>query len=177
MKKFFLILVLIVINCILFTGNCFAQPSMTWQRLYRSQLPGDNYGNDMCQTSDGNFILAGMTNNNTKTYVIKINGFGDTIWTKIIPIRETTAVIQTSDNGCVLAIKNTLIRLDANGTILWNNIYTTNSPSIKDIKSTTDNGYILCGSINGEYGYIGKLDQFGSLQWEKIYPQAFYEAL
>src|SRR5260221_12104766 len=85
-SKFLLFLVFsFIIHCTLFIDNGKAQPSITWQRLYQ----GPTYGNDIlysvCNAENGNFysVGAGSVSPSYGIFVLKLNPYGDTIWTKI----------------------------------------------------------------------------------------------
>jgi hypothetical protein len=53
-----------------------------WTRFYGTA--NNEYGQAVQQTSDGGYLLAGMTNNagDWDIYVVKTNSSGDTTWTK-----------------------------------------------------------------------------------------------
>ncbi|MGH2574795.1 MAG: hypothetical protein ACRDFC_03740, partial [Ignavibacteria bacterium] len=106
MQKLALIL---IIHYSLLITNCFSQPSITWQRIYDGPLHNDDAGRDICPANDGNFFIVGSTpiiGLGSEIYVLKINAYGDTIWSKIIGGNDGNqtgdAITSSSDGGCVL---------------------------------------------------------------------------
>jgi len=80
-----------------------------------------------------------------------------------------------------------VIKLDASGSIQWNNCYGgVFNEYATDIKPTHDGGYILTGSCEGDNGdvsgtfasgdyWVVKLNSTGALQWQKCYGGEFEE--
>ena len=150
--------------------------SITWQRLYDG--PGHQLDGAMsvCEADNDNFYAVGYTFltgslSSHRFYVLKLNPYGDTIWTRIIGNDSSngpTALTVTSsgDGGCVFTgslDSSFSIKLDVNGNIIWWNNYMDGSITLFDIKKTNDGGYIACGgSINFD-GYIFKIDSIGNL--------------
>ena len=99
---FFIILILI-------STTLLAQaPDTLWTKTYG----GINYdsGNTVQQTSDGGYIIVGMTvpfnENNPDIFLIKTDAGGDTLWTKTFGdtlIDIGNFVQQTSDGGYIIA--------------------------------------------------------------------------
>ncbi len=44
-------------------------------------------------------------------------------------------------------------------------------------KKTSDGGYIACGEVNLQDGYVLKIDSIGNFQWDKIYPTNYLKPL
>ncbi|MCH8905168.1 MAG: hypothetical protein IIA45_14800, partial [Bacteroidetes bacterium] len=104
-----------------------------WTRAYGNTM--DDWANKIIQTSDGGFLVAGVSEINPGfvygAYFIKLDAQGDTIWSKIyhsFSYEYANAVIQTSDGGYVFAgnsrgVSNGgfdffLIKTDALGNVL-----------------------------------------------------------
>ena len=166
----------------LFCQSIFSQ--FYWQRIYErnSQL----VGNDMCKTSDGNFVITGATlipNIGYSVFVMKINDSGDTIWTRTIPNApnkndNATVISATTDGGVVIAGQSDTAwacKLDINGNIIWNKKYLLFSRFSEDIILTNDNGFLICGYINDlpAPAFIFKIDSAGSLIWDKTFTYQF----
>jgi len=178
MKKVFIIF---IINCSLLIVNCFSQ-SITWQRLY--DIPGASvsYSYATCYADSGNFYSGGSAFiNNYSDYrmcVMKLNPYGDTIWTRIIDTLslEIYAITPTGDGGCIVTGGNDFtVKLSSTGNVVWVKYYGGDGIQLYDIIKTSDGGYIACGSkfdvsTFAYFGYIIKLDLNGNMQWQQIYP-------
>jgi len=157
-----------------------SQPSITWQKIYASTGPGTGLDgcHGICEADSGNFFLAGFTlvpSIGNKIWVIKINPYGVTIWTKIIGNAGSRAnsVVSSRDGGCVVtgdAGQAFAIKIDRNGNIVWERYYGGSGVQLKKIKKTSDSGYIACGRINLQDGYVLKINSSGFFQWQKVYP-------
>jgi len=171
-----------------FNTFIFAQ-SITWQRTYDGVDHSYDAGLDICKADGGNIYIAGFTTflpNRHHIYVLKINPFGDTIWTKTINLgtnggEEANAIVSSGDGGCVLtgdAGFAFAIKLDLNGNIIWNRNYGGFFKQCYDIIKTSDRGYIACGrdaeGINDD-AYVLKIDSLGNLQWQKTYYSNYWK--
>lgn len=148
-----------------------------WTRYY-DRTTGD-VGMAVEQTTDGGFIIAGLTYNNavltSNTYLIKTKSNGDTIWTKMYQSMTTSgpySVQQTTDGGYIVAgligiagggYPNVyLIKTDSNGDTLWTRQFGVDSLPEYGlfVSQTKDVGYIICG--HSSYGtYVIKTDSMG----------------
>ena len=148
----------------------------------------DEEGRWVQQTSDGGYIITGMSdcNYNTdwgKIWLIKTDADGIMTWNKkfegtsfnsrIGPVTYGNSVQQTSDSGLIITgmIDNQgcLIKTDSNGNEAWRK-----TPFINDFsffcfsgKQTFDGGYIATGN-----GLI-KTDDMGNEQWNVTIPTPF----
>lgn len=121
------------------------------------------------QTSDGGYIIAGITrsqaggdvtNSNhgnsltTDAWIVKLNSLGGIVWNKTLgSIRDDgiSSIIQTSDGGYIAAGSFTgdygIIKLDAAGNGIWDRLLGgSGSDEAKSIQQTSDGGYIVAGS-------------------------------
>ncbi|MBE2217507.1 MAG: T9SS type A sorting domain-containing protein [Ignavibacteria bacterium] len=178
--------ILLIFVAMLFSQNIFSQ-SITWQRTYEKNSMW--VGNDACQTIDGNFVIAGSTiisGIGTSIMAMKINEYGDTIWTRTIlsypnEVTEGNCVTPTGDGGIVISGNNDSIyscKLDVNGNLIWYKNYLPLSSNIRDIKVTTDKGYIICGtsSYPPYQGTAIKIDSSGNLMWVKLFSSTFLKS-
>jgi hypothetical protein len=149
-------------------------------------------GASVQETSDGGFIVAGVTENGTTgtrdIYLQKTNASGVVLWSKEIggPHDEKAAcVIQTSDGGYIIAGTNSfggptiidqglLIKTNASGSITWQQSFGGDINGFKSVKQTADGGYIACGyyrdgNIFLHHAHLIKLDSQGNTWWINKY--------
>ncbi len=152
--------------------------NLVWDKKY-GRDSGEAYA--VQQTKDGGYIVAGGTasfgpgwNN---VYVLKLDTNGDLIWEKAYGRKKVNwgyAVQETKDGGYIVAGKSTdpetesddiyILKLDANGDLIWQKIYGTYSDEIAyAVQETKDGGYIVASNV-GEDIYILKLDANGNLK-------------
>jgi hypothetical protein len=124
MQKAVLLFVIQIMLFIVNTGIGFSQPSITWQRAYDGPIHNKDWGMDVCSADNGNFYIVGSTpivGSGYCVYVLKINPYGDTIWTRIpLPHANGNAIVSSNDGGCVLTGGSNFftIKLDADGNII-----------------------------------------------------------
>ena len=145
-------------------------------------------GAERCQniqpTIDGNFILVGNTTSysagNYDVFLLKIDTNASVIWSKTYGGIETDfgqSVEQTHDGGYILTgsvgmggnnIDALLIKTNPVGDTLWTKTYGgTVSDQGNSVRTTADNGYVVCGWTNsfrsGAYDFfIFKTDSNGN---------------
>ncbi|MBL7127867.1 MAG: T9SS type A sorting domain-containing protein [Ignavibacteria bacterium] len=159
--------------------NVIAQ-NVTWEKFIPGRLYKDEWANDICQTTDGNFVVVGTSegmpgNPNNVIEVVKINGYGDTLWIKKYHPPNTTMSrgkgCCSSDNGSSVITglagnANTafLTKIDINGDVVWNKEYSSFGITYDGLKvqNTSDGGYI----VNG-LDFIMKTDSLGNHVWHK----------
>ena len=165
------------------SGLCYAQ-SITWQRTY-NHYPYNQSDYAFCigQTTDGNFIVSGH-DGVYNIWVIKINPYGDTIWTCTPAGGEAYALIATNDGGCILTgVNDSLtaftIKISGSGNLLWNKSYGGSDVRLYSIIKTDDGGFLACGRDwrTNIDGLIIKIDSLGNLLWMKYYPAGFDKTL
>jgi hypothetical protein len=161
--------------------------TMQWLKTYGTS-DMDEEGHGVQQTSDGGYIITGMSDCNYDTdwgkiWLIKTDANGTMLWNKkfeetschsrIGPETYGNSVQQTSDSGFVIAgimdAKGCLIKTDSNGNETWRK-----TPFINDYsffcysgKQTSDGGYLATGN-----GLI-KTDPVGNEQWNVTIPTPF----
>jgi hypothetical protein len=154
---------------------------------------GDEEGNSVQQTADGGYIVAGATESfgtgRFDVYLIKLNGAGDTLWTKTFgdtTSDEGHSVEQTADGGYIITGATNynggagqrdlyLVKTDVNGDALWTRtIGGSDDDEGSSVRQTADGGYIIAGSTlsfgAGTYDvYLVKTDANGDTLWTKTY--------
>jgi hypothetical protein len=145
------------------------------------------------QTSDGGYIVAGMTwsfDVVEDIFLIKTDANGNVQWAKTYGgtnDEEAYSIQQTSDGGYIVAgytysfgagyYDIFLIKTDASGNIQWAKTYGgTNYEDASSVQQTSDGGYIVAGytSSFGAGGiFLIKTDANGNIQWAKTYGIGF----
>jgi len=157
-----------------------------WAKSYGTT--GFEYGQYAVQTSDGGYIVVGTTESTSwNIYVVKTDMNGDTLWTRIYGDNgddEANSVEQTPDGGyMVCGYTNSygagnydylMMKLDANGDMLWSKAYGTLADELGYFaQSTFDKGYIISGAAFAPNStidaYVIKTDSFGTVQWSNYY--------
>jgi len=182
-KAFCFALVLFAIVC----STTFGQ-SITWTKTYSGPYNYVEECHTLCQSTDGNFFALGFSYDsvlslNDLVLVMKVNPYGDTLWSKIIPNlynKTVTASTPTPDGGCVFTGNGDTayaVKIDINGNVVWRQNYGIQSFQMFDIKRTSMNDYVLCGNIvnSTRNGLILKIDTNGNFIWQKIYPSTYYK--
>ncbi len=165
-----------------------------WQKLY-----GDSRwqnGNSIQQTSDGGFIMSGVSSGSGyDSWILKLDSTGDIQWQKYLSgdgrsiyLSAYSHVFRTNDGGYIL-VESTdvfgagehdiwLLKLNANGDIQWQKTYGGSEKEfpgyVNSIQQTNDGGYILTG-LTHSFGFgdftcwFLKLNHQGVIEWQKIY--------
>jgi hypothetical protein len=163
-----------------------------WTRTYGG-TDGDG-GYSVQQTSDGGYIVAGITVSigaGGDVYLIKTDASGDTLWTRTYGgtnYDHGYSVQQTADGGYIVAgltrsfgagdVDVYLIKTNAQGDTLWTRTYGgTNDDYGYSVQQTADGGYIVAGSTRS-FGvgipdsanfYLIKTDASGDTLWARTY--------
>ncbi len=175
-KAFSFVLVLIGIVC----SASFGQ-SITWQRTFNGPANYNDRAYSLTPADGNNFYAVGRTIvSGYYHYILKLNEFGDTLWTRSIQINPgfgdfslssvtdgTGGVVVTGDNDTSFTMK-----LDKNGNIIWYKNYNTIAAKCYSIIKKIDGGYISCGfKLSSDYyGYVLSIDSSGNLLWQREYP-------
>ena len=160
--------------------------------IWTNSFGGSNYdhANDIQQTSDGGYILAGGSESfgpgNDDVLIMKANSEGDSLWSKFYGGLEDDKAYSldiTLDGGCITAGKTRsfgamirdyyIVRTDSIGDSLWTlRLGGYLSDIAESIQQTSDGGYIVCGSSYsfGSHDYsevwLIKLDSSANVVWE-----------
>ncbi|MBI2970861.1 MAG: hypothetical protein HYY37_00405 [Candidatus Aenigmarchaeota archaeon] len=149
------------------------------------------------KTSDGNYIITGMTASFSEkgvedVYLLKIDSHGNKLWEKAIGGDKSEmgySVQQTTDGGYVIvgqtvwSIKGAdmgeggyasqsdiyLIKTDTYGNKIWEKTFGGSSMDRGfSVQQTSDGGYIITGDTDGHL-YLFKTDADGNKVWEKAF--------
>jgi len=156
----------------------------SWTKTYGGAH--NEWGNSVQQTSDGGYILTGLTSSfgagSGDIYLIKTNANGDTLWTKTFGWEydeSGNSVKQTRDGRYIIVgyegmppSRNVyLIKTNADGGRQW---YRTFQVGYADdvgysIQQTSDFGFIIAGYTGWTYQnhdvYLVKTDSLGNISW------------
>ncbi|MFZ8835359.1 MAG: T9SS type A sorting domain-containing protein [Candidatus Caldipriscus sp.] len=167
-----------------------ANGNVIWAKTYGGT--GTDYARSIQQTSDGGYIVAGITwsfgAGGLDIFLIKTDANGNVIWSKTYGGTgwdEAYSVQQTSDGGYIVAGYTLsfgagdydifLIKTDANGNVIWSKTYGgTGWDWAYSVQQTSDGGYIVAGYTlsfgAGDYDiFLIKTDANGNIIWAKTY--------
>jgi hypothetical protein len=167
-----------------------ASGNVQWAKTYGEI--SDEEAFSVQQTSDGGYIVAGVTDYFSAVigdiFLIKTDANGNIIWAKTYGgTRGDSAysVQQTSDGGYIVAgwtrsfgaywYNIFLIKTDANGNVQWAKTYgRTDYDLAFSVQQTSDGGYIVAGvtdyfSAGGYDIFLIKTDANGNIIWAKTY--------
>jgi hypothetical protein len=146
-------------------------------------------GGTMHQTSDGGYILCGMSKSYLDLFLTKTNANGDTTWTKTYggPQNEGAADVQQTSDGGYFSWGNTnsfgqgyqfiyLVKTDGNGDTLWTRCVGENGfendPAALETRS---GGYLVAGVVNkwspniNSDIYLTRINAAGDTLWTRMY--------
>jgi len=161
--------------------------NVSWSKTYGGT--SQDYGNSVWQTSDGGYIITGVTESYgagiEDVYLIKTDGNGNVSWSKTYggtSYEYGNSVQQTSDGGYIIAgYTNSfgenfyLIKTDGNGDTTWTKTYGGTSDDYGcEVQQTSDGGYIIVGYTNSfgagiEDVYLIKTDGNGNVSWNRTF--------
>ena len=134
-------------------------------------------GNNIVQTSDGNYVIAGayeISSGNENIFILKLNSNGENLWAKtygdggfdvVHDMKKTNEggfiIVGESQVGYHGEYKLDVIKLNSVGTLVWKKKYDEGT-SAYSVCSTFDNGYIILG-----VHLLMKIDSVGNVKWSK----------
>ena len=171
-------------------------PNTLWTQTYGGT--GHDIARFTQQTSDGGFILVGVTESfgsgESDFWLIKTDEIGNEEWNRTFGGENYDTAYsanQTTDGGFIIGGFTSsygvgesdfwLIKTDENGNEEWNQTFGgLDNDKIYSVKQTTDGGFILAGYTNS-YGagesdlWLVKTDEIGNEEWNQTYGGSSYE--
>lgn len=167
--------------------------NLLWQRTFGGKE--FDSGKAIQQTSDGGYIITGVTNSfgavGNDIYLLKTDAKGNCLWFKTYGEENHdhgNAVQQTSDGGYIIVGQKGftekygtslwLLRTTASGDTIWTKQYhgTDAWDQGNSIQKTLDGGYIITGYKNDNYDlWLLKTDSKGNLLWQKTFGGSSHE--
>jgi type IX secretion system substrate protein/beta-propeller uncharacterized protein DUF5122 len=160
---------------------------------------GDEYAFSIIQTTDGSYVVAGVTYSfgagSGDMYIVKLDASGTLQWPRTVggPGYEAAEpIIQTADGGYAVAGVTTsfgggypgdmyIVKLGASGSLQWSRtVGGTDYEGTTCIVQTAEGGYAV-GGLTESFGagsgdfYIVKLDASGTLQWSRTVGGTAYD--
>ena len=175
--------------------SVFLVESIFGQNTFQIIIGGINqdYCSSIQNTSDGGFIILGITNSfgagNYDVYLLKIDSIGNLQWSKTyggVDYDKGHVIQETTDGGFIIGGETKsfgvgyfdiyLIKTNSIGDTSWTKTYGKTNTSIRfsDIQKTTDGGFVIAGSFldyqtyNYWDIYVLKTDSIGNLQWNNL---------
>jgi hypothetical protein len=165
-------------------------PDTLWTRKIGGT--GIDVGNEIIQTSDGGFVIAGYTTSfgaiQRDSYIIKLDSSGSTIWANRYGGNDyeiATSVKETQDEGYIFSVFYStasnvslqLIKVNSAGDTLWTKFVGTADDEVaSNLQTTNDGGFLVTGHTdaaaltNGKRDvWLVKLDSLGNKIWERTY--------
>jgi uncharacterized repeat protein (TIGR02543 family) len=158
-----------------------------WQKSYGGRTYDLFYS--LQQTSDGGYIVAGITESASYTYslwVLKLTPTGDIKWQKNYTTSDYSGVYscfarQTSDSGYIISAESYteplgmgswILKLNSAGGIKWQKFY---DAQIYSIEQTSDGGFIAAGVYRSDMCVL-KLSSVGIIEWQYAYGGGYYDS-
>lgn len=165
-----------------------------WSRVFKN-IKEDDISYSICQTADSGFVASGVLkieHDNSDIVLIKMNSFGDTLWTKSYggPGQDfANCIQQTFNHGLVIGgYSNSfdsggdalLLITDSIGNLILSKTYSgTGFIHGFSVSQTADSGYVLSGNTNS-FGvatwapFVLKVNSVGDVLWAKAYADFQY---
>ena len=173
-------------SCLYNDGGTCTQNSSKWVKSFGTS--GNDYGNSVKETSEGDFIVAGKSGRIPSVFVVKTNSLGEKIWENLYgtgPGDRGQYIIDRQDLGFLIVGKENpnnaddnlcLINIDTDGSEVWHSLYGGgNSDGGNHVSEVSGGGFIIAGSSrsygNGNWDdmWLVKTSTGGSMEWQKTY--------
>lgn len=152
----------------------------------------DDIANGIALTSDGGFVIAGVTESygyqSKDYYIVRFDKHAKQRWTKVFGEESediATGVVATADGACVVTGKTKsfgskrndimVLKVAANGKLVWQRLFGYKEKEwMNAITKTEDGGFMMAGLTNsfghGKFDfYVMQLDREGHSLWGPVY--------
>lgn len=186
MKHTLTLLTITTLLLLIMVGSGSATLSEEWNKTFRINENGHTLAKYVQQTSDGGYIVVGdftdssgpISAGSFNAFIAKTDKKGDIQWKNTFGDSKSGyhawSVYQTKDNGYIIACtrgpgvsKAFIVKVDKNGNEEWNKTLANNAIA-RSVLQTSDDGYILSGSKNGDILLL-KTDEKGTEEWNKTF--------
>jgi hypothetical protein len=151
-----------------------ARAQVKFQKVYAPN--GDVAGFSVVQTADKGYLtfvsIGGIAKTDSIGTLLHVTQFVPASFAhaSLHDKPNTSIILATAGGGYIITFMSGIIKLAVDESIQWTRQYS--GVIIKDIKQTTDGGYIICGNVkNGSSQDISlfKTDASGVVTWYKTY--------
>ncbi len=162
MKKILLLIPIIF----LYLSVCGMAQSLVWEKIFHFN---NDVAHGISKSNDSTFYVCG---NSGFGVVLKMNKYGDTLWTKRFldtTVNYAYTVAATNDGGCIISgywDGLFALKLSPTGSVVWKKIYKVPGIQINKLIKGDNNYYYGCGYVSN-LGFIFKIDDLGNLIWTK----------
>ena len=179
-------------SCLYSDGGTCSENSSKWIKSFGTS--GNDYGNSVQETSEGDFIVAGKSGRIPSVFVIKTNSSGEKIWENLYgtgPGDMAQYIIERQDLGFLIVGKENannvddnlcLINIDTDGAEVWHSLYGGGGADGGNyISEVSGGGYIIAGATksygNGNWDdlWLVKTSTGGSMEWQKTFGGSYTE--
>jgi hypothetical protein len=165
-------LALFMISGIFANGGLTNAQSTQWSESFSYSYGS---GNAIFPCTDGNYVMAGESNN--RFLMAKFTKSGDLLWWKTYQNGKANCIVGTSDGGFVLVGSGEVnfIKTDSSGNLQWTEAFNKDGVSfaIESAIQTLDNGYLLVGYTpagnSPNWDWTLRIDSNGNTLWNKTY--------
>ncbi|MCC7431840.1 hypothetical protein IT568_13440 [bacterium] len=167
----------------------FESGEIVWEKTFGTK--GNDVGNSVCETKDGNFIVCGTSEN--QVYALKFTPEGELVWEKFFSKNVFgNSVLETSEEKIVIfgqtqakGVENTdalVLVLDKNGNLLVEKNFGGEKKETANFGiETKDGNFVFCGGTTskglGNFDFwIVKSDKNLNTIWEQNYGSDKWES-
>jgi hypothetical protein len=156
--------------------------NMQWNKTFPNTDGRYSY---VQQTSDGGFVILGVTNSTPlHPLLLKTDSIGDILWNwtyKTELYWPAESIEQTSDEGYIFAFRSgnypsvaNLVKVNSKGTTQWiKQIRTGHVNFVHSAQQVADGGFIILGDDGRVGPWLIKTDSNGNMRWTKIVGDSF----
>ncbi len=182
------LLLAVISVCLAIVSSLAQAPDTLWTRTFTRSNHQEAF--DLEQATDGGFILAGYSFNDTDggVYVCKTDSLGTLLWQRtLVQFGGNATSVKVIADGSILltGVTNSemlFVKLDPLGQLVWAHTYGGTEPDVAhDVIQMYDGGYVIVGytySFGSAWGdaYIVKTDSNGIEEWSLTRGGAQFDA-